>query len=321
MLNGGAEVNRALVEEHRVSLYPTYALLNARGERIASWMGFGSPEEWAQKLTALAADPLTLPERRARLAQSPTFRDALVLGEEARQSQRYREAEGHLRQARALDPAAAREAEVMLQIARGAYDGAGQGQYSIAEASAILTEALQAPDAGTTWPLTISEWLFGAVNQGAVPVAAVEPILTLAHPMALAISDERLQARRRGVLIDYAFHIERDPEQALGLKREALPAGWESDPVQLNGFAWWCFEHQVNYPEAEQLARRAVELAPPGPDLADNLDTLAQLVHARGDTQEALALITRGLEQNPGSAYLKEQEARFRGLLAAQGGR
>lgn len=200
----------------------------------------------------------------------PTFRDALVLGEEARQAQRYREAEGYLRQALALDPAAAREAEVMLQLARAAHDGAGQGQYSVEDASTILTEALQ--------------------------------------------------SRRRGVLIDHAFHVERDPEQALGLKRESLLASWESDPEKLNEFAWWCFEHQVNFAEAEALTRKAVELTPHGPDLANNLDTLAQLVHARGDTHEALALITRAISQNPGNEYLKEQEAKFRGLLAERGG-
>ncbi len=159
-----------------------------------------------------------------------------------------------------------------------------------------------------------------AINSGGVPVEPLAPILALAQPLVLAVTDETLRPRRLDVLLDYAYHVKRDSLEALRPKRESMPAGWESDPAALNDFAWWCFTHRVNHGEAEGIARTAVELTPPGPDLANCLDTLAQLIHARGDTREALALIERAIAQNPGDEYLKEQHARFQELLAQQGG-
>lgn len=320
LLDGFAEENRGLAEAQHVSLYPTYVLINASGERIASWIGYNSPESWAEKLRALAADPLTLPERRARLSSRPAFLDAFILGEEARQDQRYREAEVYLRQARALDPVEARAADVLMPLARTVYDGAGRGQFSLADAGVILAEVLQDPEAQASHALAISEWLFQAIQRGHAPVDPLAPILTLAHPMVLAANDASLRLRRQSVLIDYAYHVERDAQKALRLKRESMPAGWTSDPNGLNDFAWWCFLHRVNLTEAEALARRAAELTPPGPDLANCLDTLAQITHQHGDTRAALALIERAIQQNPGDAYLKEQETRFRTVLAEQGG-
>ena len=94
---------------------------------------------------------------------------------------------------------------------------------------------------------------------------------------------------------------------------ETRPEGWEEDPGELNGFAWWCFENRINLEQAEDLARRGVELAPEGEEKAMVLDTLAELVFLRGDENEAVALIRQAIEQSPDNEYYREQMVRFGG--------
>ena len=114
----------------------------------------------------------------------------------------------------------------------------------------------------------------------------------------------------------YALIVEQDPQKALSLKRQSLPEGWLSDPDALNEFAWWCFENRVNLKEAETLSRKSIELSQPGAEQANYLDTLAELVNLRGNTEEAAALIREALQMNPESRYLKDQLARFEDIMA-----
>jgi tetratricopeptide (TPR) repeat protein len=113
--------------------------------------------------------------------------------------------------------------------------------------------------------------------------------------------------------------VEKDPEKALSLKRESLPEDWESDPSVLNGFAWWCFENKINLEEAEELAQKAVSISEFGPEQANYLDTLAELVNLRGDAEGAVELIKKALEMNPESQYLKDQLVKFQETLAVTG--
>jgi tetratricopeptide (TPR) repeat protein len=120
-----------------------------------------------------------------------------------------------------------------------------------------------------------------------------------------------VQARKE-LMADQALHVLRDPERAVALKREAMPAGWRESASDLNGFAWWCFEGRVNLPEAEECARRGVELAAAGKEKAMILDTLAEIVSARGNPQEAVSLIQQAIDQAPDDRYYPRQLERFR---------
>lgn len=100
------------------------------------------------------------------------------------------------------------------------------------------------------------------------------------------------------------------PDTALALRRDHLGLEWRDDVARLNSFAWWCFEHEVNLEEAEVLARRGVDLSE-GVERANVLDTLAEIVNARGRRNEARTLIDDALELNPDSDYLQSQKTRF----------
>ncbi len=109
-----------------------------------------------------------------------------------------------------------------------------------------------------------------------------------------------------------------DTTAAHGFHRRSLSGGWQDDADQLNRMAWWCFEHQTGLDEAEEFARRGVDLAEPGEQRARILDTLAELINLRGETREALTLIQEAAREAPDDLYHQEQLIRFEALVAKE---
>jgi tetratricopeptide (TPR) repeat protein len=123
---------------------------------------------------------------------------------------------------------------------------------------------------------------------------------------------DSLMIRQRDYLRPlYALYVEGDEGKAIELKKQSMDAGWEEDASGLNSYAWWCFQHRLDLANAEQLARKGVDLAEDPSRRANILDTVAELVNARGDRQGAVALIQQAVELNPESEYLQAQLARF----------
>jgi hypothetical protein len=90
-----------------------------------------------------------------------------------------------------------------------------------------------------------------------------------------------------------------------------MPEGWLEEADSLNGFAWWCFQNDVNLEEAEELARKGVDLAESGTEKAAVLDTVAEIVNARGDAPEAASLIEQALHETPDDESLQEKLEQF----------
>ena len=139
------------------------------------------------------------------------------------------------------------------------------------------------------------------------------PYLEAALEVAREDNDPALEKLRRSVRIEHALRVAGDKTLALELKREGLKEGWDEDPDALNGFAWWCFENELNLEEAEALARQGVELAEDDTSKAMILDTVAEIVFLRGDREGAVALIAEARSLDPESEYYEKQLARFNG--------
>lgn len=106
-----------------------------------------------------------------------------------------------------------------------------------------------------------------------------------------------------------------DSLRAFEIRKSSMPAGWQDDGDQLNRLAWWCFERRTALEEAETLARRGVDLATPGASRARVLDTLAEIRHLFGDTEEALELIREAHREDPEDSYYSDQFVRFERLV------
>ena len=315
-LNTAEPEGKELAETFKVQGVPTFALLDAEGRTLDSWVGYGRPEDWTERLAEALEEPITVARRQARYRSTPNFRDALFLGKIAYREGSYRESHSYYRQAQMIDPEAARREEVALLIFRSVFSGVSAGQFEVEQASRETEKVLSGETVKPEHALEVAERLISLRNRMGDPI--ITPYLKMAHPFIADIDDPELEERRQRVLVDYALIVEQDPDRALELKRASFPDGWQSDPETLNEFAWWCFENEINIQEAAELSQRSIELSPPGPEQANYLDTLAELVNLQGDPERALELIEQALQMNPESRYLQNQQTRFRDLLGEQ---
>lgn len=98
-----------------------------------------------------------------------------------------------------------------------------------------------------------------------------------------------------------------DLAQAEAAYREA--ARLEPDNVsRLNAFAWFCATHHLALEEALPAAERAADLSARAPGI---LDTLAELHHALGDEEKALAVIDEAIRGAPDEPYYQQQRDKF----------
>jgi tetratricopeptide (TPR) repeat protein len=313
LLNVAEPEGQDLAETFNIRAVPTFAVLNADGQTLYSWVGYGRPQSWIETLSGALQDPITVAERQDRYRSQPNFRDALVLGHISDRQGHHREAESYYRQAEILDPEAAVEEEVGMLIFRTLFRGVGAGQFTAQQVGSQIEKILTSGEVRAEQALEVAERLSSIKNQ--IGHEVIIPYLKMAHPFIQDIDDSQLKGQQQSVLAEYALIVEGDSGKAAELKRASFPHGWESDPGALNEFAWWCFENQVNLEEAEILSRRSIDLSQAGVEQANYLDTLAELVNLRGDTEEAFRLIEQALQMNPESGYLQSQLTRFKDIL------
>ena len=84
------------------------------------------------------------------------------------------------------------------------------------------------------------------------------------------------------------------------------------DPGALNAFAWFCAEKGIALEEATEKAKLAVELSE---GAAGYLDTLAEVYHASGMHEEAIATIQEAIAKDPEDKYLKDQLEKFEAAM------
>ena len=149
-------------------------------------------------------------------------------------------------------------------------------------------------------------------------VESMVPYLKRAMQETEGVQDEELQAKRLDLEVEHALLVEKDKPKAVSLKRSSMPEGWMEQAKELNAFAWWCFENEINLEEAEQLARKGAELAGDGKTKAMILDTVAEICNLRGSCKDAVYFIELAIEADPESTYYPKQLERFQKLLAEQ---
>ena len=110
-----------------------------------------------------------------------------------------------------------------------------------------------------------------------------------------------------------------EKDKAVELKFASMPGGWQDESRSLNEYAWWAFENNVDLERGEMLARKGVELAEPGAERANVLDTAAELCNALGNCDDAVVLMEEAVAQSPDNEYFQKQLERFRKIVAEAG--
>lgn len=302
-----------VAKRYKVQGYPTFIAVNGQGEVTDRWIGYEGAAKWAASVDRAKADPRTIAAKKEAFAARPTAGLAQSLANDASTDYEFAGAVGYFRQARQMDPAGA--SGYTEQILTNMFYGAQSKAFTFAEIAQEADLALASPEATPAQKVELALMLRQVAGQAEDPGLAV-PYITAALTASKDGADEELARGRLRLEVDYALLVEKDADKAVALRKRTLPEGWQEDPDQLNGFAWWCFENKVNLEEAADLARRGVELAADDGQRANILDTAAEICAARGDCGDAVALIKRAVELAPDKKYFQDQLARFEAMRA-----
>jgi tetratricopeptide (TPR) repeat protein len=299
-----------LAEEYAIAGYPTFIVANAEAETISRWWGYDTAEDFADTVAEAVADPVTIVERISRFEAAPTANDAYVLGLYYATREEGPEAVEYLTTAMELAPDEGYE----YHLYWATYLGFRKDDYTLDDVKRVADQVLASPNVESNEQVEVARLTIRALEDEFPGDAA--PYIAAGLAASEGTDDPELQEERRKLLVSEALLVKDDPELALGLVREGLPEGWEEDAKQLNGFAWWCFEHEVNLEEAEALARKGAELAEDEEQKAQILDTAAELANLRGNQADAVALIQQAIELDPENDYYGEQLDKFTGAVA-----
>jgi thiol-disulfide isomerase/thioredoxin len=298
-----------LASTHKVDGYPTYVLMNADGATLDRWSGYGK-DYFLEMSSGAFSDLTTIDEKRARFHEHPNASDAAKLA-------RYHETRGDHREAVELFAKAQElgDTNYSFQIFQATAYGVGDepGAFHVDDARKAADAVLAVPGQEADHIVTTYEmmkWLEGRADRKGLATPY------LADAMKAAEGHEGLARAREKLAIDHAVRIEKNGDKAFELKLASMKDGWRDDAGGLNAMAWWCFENEVKLDEAEELARRGVELAEAPGDKANILDTLAEICNARGNCPEAVVYMRQAVELNPQREYFKKQLERFEALAA-----
>ncbi|CAM2070771.1 Amidohydrolase family protein [Sulfidibacter corallicola] len=159
--------------------------------------------------------------------------------------------------------------------------------------------------------LRLSEQLLGAKACNGLLGQSLARLDTLkpAGEDATAL-DESLIQRHLALAMNFHISITGDIDKALAYRSMLMPKDWRDNAGLLNNTAWWLFQHRAGLDRAQKLAEAGVAASTSPREKANVLDTLAEIQHARGETDAALDTIRKAIDLHD-SPYLRKQEARF----------
>ncbi|MEZ4388143.1 MAG: hypothetical protein R3D98_11305 [Candidatus Krumholzibacteriia bacterium] len=298
-----------LAKTYQVRVYPTFAMVNHAGEVTDRWAGYPGVAGFVEIVDAALADPRTIAEKEQAFAAEPTLALGHSLGRYSEAVFANQDAVRYYRKAMELDPDHAGDlsGKVFMAMYYGVRGGDFTPEEVVQEGKAILMA--DSVDPGTA--LSVA----GVTRHLAAP-EEYKPLLKAALAATRNATGDMAEARK-DLEIDAALLLENDRPKAMMLKRGTLPEGWYDDPGELNSFAWWCYENNLNLDEALTLALRGAELASSDADRANILDTAAEIAFKQGDTKQAIELETRAVELAPDRDGFKKTLQKFQGTLGS----
>lgn len=293
--------------------------MDADGTLLNRWWGYRSPREFAETVSLATTDPMPVPAREARFRAKPTAHDAALLA-------RVRLTDGDTQGADSLYTLAAKlNSDPKVDYTWEIMDVRMSGYPDLFDYPGVKSAADAALALGSPEPGAIADlchFMVDASQGRKLPVADWAPYLERGLKVSDGSTDDEVVRTRRFLLVEHALHIEKDKQKALKYERDTFAPGWETRVGAVNRFAWWCFENDVNLEEAETLAAKAVDLAKPGRQKAQVLDTLAEICRKRGKMKDAVAMMEKATQEDPKNADYPKKLAEFKtGAGGAAGSR
>jgi tetratricopeptide (TPR) repeat protein len=297
-----------LAKQYEVHVYPTFAMVNLDGQVTDRWAGYPGVDEFIGLVDQARADQSTIEQKQERFRAEPTYDLAMRLGQYSESVFASQAAVDYYRKALALNPGESTHLheKIFMSMYYGLRSGDTDPALMLGEGEVILNDPNSSDDAVLS--------VVSVIRQVAEPEDYV-PVLEKGLAATADSEREDVQEFRKELKVDEALYIDHDPEKALALKRETLPAGWREDPRALNSFAWWCYENDLNLDEAYELALKGADLAGEDADRANILDTAAQIAFKQGKTEKAIELETEAVRLAPGRDGFKKTLEKFKAGL------
>ncbi|MCA9726764.1 MAG: thioredoxin family protein, partial [Candidatus Eisenbacteria bacterium] len=304
-----------IAEDYHVGRYPSFVLVNERGQTMDRWYGYTGVDNFLEHLGAALADPMTISERMTRFQRDPSAADARKLAELRQFEGLYAEAVAYYRQAQSMSTDGTDYEDLILWAM---VEGAHKRSFTLEDVKDEADRLVQKSGRSPATQLRVAYSLVSlALSQGRPDV--MRPYLKTAIEASESSDDPKVQKMRQRMLPEYALYIQNDVDRAMVYRKDALPEGWERDGIQLNNLAWWCFENRVRLEEGEQWAKQSVKICMPGTARANALDTQAEIANLRGDPAEAVELMERAVKEAPHNEYFRQQLQRFQEILKNKG--
>lgn len=300
-----------LASQYSIKGYPTFVVLNSDGKTVDRWMGY-SKDYFIETMNKAIADLSTIDEKMARLEASPNLSDAVVLGRYNSSIGEYGKAVEYYSQAQQL---AADSEDFSNDIFTNTVWGISRGQFGYEDAAAAYDVVLAGDNDGNK--VDGARTMSRLAKQNNKPDDLAKYLKT-GIDIASASDNPDMQSGRNALLVDYNLDVVGDSTAAVKYKKMTMGENWQDNASRLNGFAWWCYENMVDLPEADTLARKAVELSEPGSSKAMILDTAAHICKARGNLEEAIKFMQMAVDEDPENSQWSETLDSFKAEM--QGG-
>lgn len=288
-------------------------VVNGQGEITDRWLGFDGAEAWVASVEKARSDTRTIAAKKEAFAKQPSGALAECLANDAACVMDYKKAVKYFRTARQLDPS--RAAYCAEQILNNMFYGSRDSVFTFDDVASEADLALAVPGATVDQIESLAAMMSSLAQSMEMPQRAV-PYLKAA--LEKDIGDAEPSRTRQGLMVDHALLVDHDAGKAVKLRKGLMPEDWQQDADQLNSFAWWCFQNDINLEEAQKLALQGVDLAGEDEQRAGILDTVAEISAARGQLADSVGFAQRAAELAPDKDYYKEQLAKFTAAAETQ---
>lgn len=292
-----------------MSGYPTFVFASKDGETLGRWWGY-SKDDFLKEMKTALSDPTTITEKTERFTRNPDAKTARALAKYHYTRRELKESEKYYRAAATYDS----ENDYAYDLYELYRRGYSSKLYTKEQVISAADKALASAYVNTRSKLRIYDQLGGEAVLMLPDDKDVLNYIREGRTFARTVKDDNLQAYKDRIEISYSLYIEKDISKAVEQKKKMYNEGWQDNPYNLNNFAWWCFEHQVNLQDAEKMAERGIKLAEAGSQKANIMDTLAEIVNLLGEPARASEIMDKAVIENPDSEYLQKQQIRFREL-------
>ena len=305
---------RSLAKEFKVKVFPSFIIVNAKGEPLDRWFGYDK-DNFIGILADALKDKSTISQMEERLEKTPTVEDAAALGRWYLEFGDCKKAAKYYRKAQDLnsDPDDDYSYEIFMSVACGSL----KNEYSFDDVKQAADEVMRSKNERRPEVYDASQRMITLSldnNRKDLIAGYIKAGLSAASDT----TDPDLVADHDQLMVIKMLFIDGDTSKAISYQKASMPKDWITNAVQLNEFAQWCLGAHVDLIEGEAMAQKAIDMAHPGKEKANYYDTIADICHVEGKNADAVNYTQKAIAEDPDNEDYTIQLSYYQGLLGTK---